>query len=249
MKSGLSLSALICLVMITAPLHAEEGYLNVTELPEIAVWLPAAPSDGSVQEASDLERYFATRSLVGLARGEEAVRDNVYDPRDVIGRFQNAMGFELSPSNSPRLFAMMDRVMRDEERMLKPVKKPIAEGGRVRPYVRFEALASCPHERDDRLWHLAASGSYPSGHAMLGWTWALLLAEALPEQADEIFATGYSFGESRLVCGFHYPSDLQAGRLASSALVARLHADLEFSEDWAIARQEIDRARPSISSD
>ena len=48
-----------------------------------------------------------------------------------------------------------------------------------------------------------------------------------------------AFGDSRVVCGFHYPSDVVAGRLAAAALLARLHADPAFLKDLAAARREI----------
>ena len=180
--------------------------------------------------------------MLDTPRGVEAIADNVYDPANVVLRFDEALGFRLDRGNAPRLIALMDRVMRDEETMLHPVKRSVREGGRLRPYVRFQSLPACPHERDDRLWNLAGSGAYPSGHAMLGWTWALLLSEAAPARSSELLRRGYEFGRSRLICGFHWPSDIEAGRAAASTLVARLHADPAFEKDWRAARREISAA-------
>jgi acid phosphatase (class A) len=42
-----------------------------------------------------------------------------------------------------------------------------------------------------------------------------------------------------VVCGFHYRSDVVAGRLAASALLDRLHADPAFLKDLAGAKQEV----------
>jgi acid phosphatase (class A) len=52
-----------------------------------------------------------------------------------------------------------------------------------------------------------------------------------------------SIGESRIVCGVHYLSDIEAGRDAGAALVARLHASPEFRADLDKARGEIQAAR------
>jgi acid phosphatase (class A) len=42
-----------------------------------------------------------------------------------------------------------------------------------------------------------------------------------------------------VVCGFHYPSDVAAARLAAAALLTRLHAERRFQEDLAAARKEV----------
>lgn len=233
----------IGLLLVSTSAAAADGYLQPGDLPGISSWLPPAPAPRSVREAADLDDYLASRPLVANARGAQAEGDNVYNPETVLPRFSAALGFDLTRTNAPALIGLMERVMRDQEAILAPVKRPVAEGGRVRPYVRFPSLPACPHERDDAQWHLAQSGSYPSGHAMLGWAWALLLSEAVPDRANEIVRTGYRFGESRLVCGFHFTSDLDAGRHAASALVARLHGDRRFKRDWQKALRQIRKAR------
>jgi acid phosphatase (class A) len=96
---------------------------------------------------------------------------------------------------------------------------------------------------------LAASGSYPSGHAAAGWLYALLLAEIDTEHADAIIRRGRAFGESRVVCGVHYLSDIEGGRLTASALAAELHGAPQFETDVASARAELfslrGRAQPA----
>src|SRR5690606_38014770 len=84
----------------------------------------------------------------------------------------------------------------------------------------------------------AASGSYPSGHSAVGWLYALVLAEVDPEHAAAIIARGRAYGESRVVCGVHFVSDVDAGRLASSAVFAALAGNAEFQADIASAREE-----------
>jgi len=224
-----------------APAMAGGGYLSPAELPVIT-WLPPPPPEGSVSEAADVRAYLAARQQLPLARGAEAVQDDVYSPKHVVARFAPELGFRLDETNAAHLLALMDRVMQDKEATLSPLKRPTSEGGRIRPFVRFASLPACPHDRPDQA-SLAQSGSYPSGHAMLGWVWALLLSEAVPDRASALMAKGYEFGESRLICGFHFPSDLDSGRLAASALVARLHGTPEFGRDWRVALSEVSRAR------
>jgi acid phosphatase (class A) len=70
-----------------------------------------------------------------------------------------------------------------------------------------------------------------------------VLAELAPDRATEILMRARSIGESRIVCGVHYVSDIQAGRDAGAVLVARLHADPAFQADLVKARDEIKAAR------
>ena len=46
-----------------------------------------------------------------------------------------------------------------------------------------------------------------------------------------------------MICGVHYPSDIEAGRTLGSAMVARLHADPAFTADMAAAKRELAAAR------
>ena len=50
-------------------------------------------------------------------------------------------------------------------------------------------------------------------------------------------------GTSRSVCGYHWASDVEAGRVMGAATVARLHANPVFTAQAALARGEIERAR------
>jgi acid phosphatase (class A) len=50
-------------------------------------------------------------------------------------------------------------------------------------------------------------------------------------------------GDSRIICGVHYLSDVEEGRTNGSILVAALHASPEFESDLAKARAEVAAAR------
>ena len=90
---------------------------------------------------------------------------------------------------------------------------------------------------------LRSSGSYPSGHTSIGWAWALVLAEAAPEESEAILARGRAFGESRVVCNVHWESDVIEGRFIGAATVARLHAEPAFLADLDAAKSELEAAR------
>jgi len=90
---------------------------------------------------------------------------------------------------------------------------------------------------------LRKNGPYPSGHTSIGWAWALILSEVVPERADAIQARGRNYGESRLVCNVHWQSDILEGRFMGAAAVARLHDNAAFQSDLLAARKEIAAAR------
>ena len=97
----------------------------------------------------------------------------------------------------------------------------------MRPFVIFPAAPIClepvdivPGHRDSEYGHgLKESGSYPSGHTFRGMLWGMLLAEMLPERADALLERCIQFGESRVLCGFHFASRI--GRITA------LSADIE----------------------
>jgi acid phosphatase (class A) len=60
--------------------------------------------------------------------------------------------------------------------------------------------------------------SYPSGHATMGYTFAIVLAALVPNDAQRILARADDFAFSRVVCGDHYRMDTEASHALGSAL-------------------------------
>jgi acid phosphatase (class A) len=90
---------------------------------------------------------------------------------------------------------------------------------------------------------LESNGAYPSGHSAIGWAWALILAEIVPESADRVLARGWEFGQSRVICNVHWQSDVTQGRTVGAIVVARMHGNTEFRADLEAARREIAAVR------
>ena len=67
---------------------------------------------------------------------------------------------------------------------------------------------------------------------------ALLLCEINPAAQDKILKLGYEWGQSRVIAGYHWQSDVDASRLVAAAGYARLHTNAEFLADIAAARAE-----------
>ncbi|MBV9930254.1 MAG: phosphatase PAP2 family protein [Alphaproteobacteria bacterium] len=248
LRSALSRAAAIlslCLAAVAPAQAQEQGFL--TQRPDVRIWLPPAPPAGSLAQAEDETIYLHTRALLDGPRGAEAAADNVYLPDAVAPRFADALGATLNPKDTPLTLALIGRVVKDAEALVAPVKQsPPPKGtGRVRPFVAFGGR-TCPLRPDDYKFHLPETGSYPSTHAALGWIWASVLTALAPDRADRLIARGIAFGDSRVICGFHYKSDVDAGRLAAAALMAREAADPGFQAALAAAKREFDayRRRP-----
>jgi hypothetical protein len=138
--------------------------------------------------------------------------------------------------DTPHLYMLLRRTLADAGLSTYTAKNHYQ---RMRPFMVNKEPTCTPEEEG----HLKKDGSYPSGHTAIGWTWALILAEIAPERADAILARGRAFGESRVVCNVHWPSDVVEGRFMGAAAVARLHADTAFRAELEAAKAEYTSAR------
>jgi acid phosphatase (class A) len=211
------------------------GYLATAELPDAARALGPPPGAGTGQQAGDLATYEATRKLEGTARWALAARDAGFGPGPMLRVYSCALGVTLTPKTAPRLYRLLDRLVADSEAV-----KGAAKAGykRPRPFVEHGGRICVP----DEAW-LRRSYSYPSGHSTFSWTAGLVLEEIAPDRAGEVMARARSYGDSRVVCGVHYESDVQAGRAAASILFSAVQHKPAFRADLARAGRELARLR------
>lgn len=207
------------------------GYLTAQTWPDAAKILPPAPASGSLREAKDQQVFKETRAMEGGPRWALAQNDVSSLPQAMLKNFSCAVGVELTPQNAPKLTAMLGRVGLDAGRQVSAVKDVFK---RKRPYLIDEGNICVP--KTDSL---AASPDYPSGHSTWGWSVGLILAEIAPDRATPILSRARAFGESRVICGVHSVSAVEAGRTNGGALIATLHGDPRFRADLDAAREEV----------
>ncbi len=211
----------------TQPTHPVTAERNPAVQVDATIFLPPPPVADSPYERAE-------RALVrgpwSDARRQQALEDNAIDP---FAAFDNVLGARFTRANFPATNTLLDRAGRAAGFAGDPVKFLYR---RPRPFLSDRTITTCIPE-DERL---RASFSYPSGHAALGFAWALVLAELIPSRADALIERGRDFSWSRVVCGVHYPSDVEAGRTVAAAAVARLHADAEFQDLLRAARTELE---------
>lgn len=199
------------------------------ECPDSFYILPKAPLPNDAVFAYDYSQYLWGKLQRNTPRGVQAAQDAKLDIDNVLANFSPCMGVELTRTNSPTLAHLLAGLLNCEATTT--AKKHYM---RVRPFVLFNEPSLTPEDEP----YLVTDGSYPSGHAAYGWAVALILAEINPERQNEIFKYGYEFGQSRVICGVHFQSDVDAGRLMGSAMVARLHADKHFRKNLRKAKKE-----------
>ncbi|QKX00510.1 phosphatase PAP2 family protein (plasmid) [Agrobacterium sp. CGMCC 11546] len=212
------------------------GYLTDDQKLDSVALLPAPPGSGSASAEFDQQMHDRAAALRGTARWDLAIRDASLASEDAIGAFECAAGIDISRTETPRLYQLIQRVMVDTGTSTDGAKRRYQA---LRPFV-VNGETMCTPDEDAEL---RADGSYPSGHTALGWGAALVLAEVIPERAEIIISRGRSFGESRMICNVHWQSDILAGRFMAAATVAKLHSVSEFREDVNIARQEVLKAK------
>lgn len=225
---------------IPEPAKTEKGYAvgYLGAPPDGRIFLGPPPADGSIQQRAEMGWIADQRPPQTSARWAQAVADNEIDAFTALAA---PLGRALSAEETVNSRRALARLTTDIAAAYDKAKEDF---GRARPFVTNTALTVCAIGKDEadrtsQMARLTRSKSYPSGHAAFGWAWALLFAEAVPERADAILARGREYGDSRVICGFHYPSDVEAGRLVGAAVVARLRADPEFARDFNILRREV----------
>ncbi|WP_213956422.1 MULTISPECIES: phosphatase PAP2 family protein [unclassified Variovorax] len=213
-----------------------KGYLAPAELPDSLALLPAPPAADSPAYAADTATFRNLTKLQGTPRGAMAVSDaNLHFP-EAASVFSCALGVQISEQGTPNLSMLLRRTLTDAGLATYKAKDKYV---RTRPFVVYKTASCTPKEEA----FLAKDGSYPSGHSSVGWGWALVLAEVAPDRADAILQRGRAFSQSRAICGVHWQSDIEAGRLVGSATVARLHSNAVFNAQLAAARDEVAKAR------
>jgi acid phosphatase (class A) len=209
------------------------GYLQPAQLPDSQALLPPPPAAASAALAADEDAYRSTRKLRDTPRWSLAVKDADLNFPRAAETFSCALAMPISEEATPHLNMLLRRVRADASRANDKAKDYYK---RRRPFAVYGDSNCTPREqlKDD---------SYPSGHSSIGWASALTLAEIAPDRVDAILARGLAFGQSRVVCGVHWKSDVEAGRVIGASVVSRLHADRVFAAQLAGARKEIEKAR------
>lgn len=231
-KHVVLLAAVILLSCVDAKSQEEKVYFTAEELPNAVYWLPAPPAPGSSQFNYDISQYYwGKEQRLDTARAHKAIREAVYEVADMAQQFSVAFGMDISEQTTPAIYKVLNQGVLT---IRLSATMPKATYMRTRPYVYYNEPTLVPEDEEE----LRTNGSYPSGHTVRGWGMALILCEINPSAQDELFKLAYEWGQSRVIAGFHWQSDVDASRMLAAACYARLHTSQAFLDDMAAAKKE-----------
>jgi len=209
-------------------------YVFFEDQPDAGYFLPAPPDTASLEFNDDVLQWLWGKSVRQTERGRQASKDS--DWRLVVMLKMAAEVLELdtiSQEETPALYRLLYKTYNTASKATTAAKEKYK---RKRPFAQMNEHMWGEFDAPNEAYY-RTNGSYPSGHTTSGWSTALVLAEMWPELQDTILRRGFQFGESRIIVGAHWQSDVTAGYLCAAASVARMHAN----GDWL--RQDILAAR------
>ena len=234
MRKTLILTA-VAAIGLTTPAWAEDAarpkpalMLSAAEI-DPARLLPPQPAEGSPAARAELAELHAieaarTPDLLAHAASDDVTKD--------ASIFAAAMGPGFDLSRLPATARLMGEVRREEKAAADKAK---AFFQRKRPWIVDPSLQSC--SRDDE-----PLSSYPSGHATMGYSMALVLADIAPEKGQALLARAQDYADSRLVCGMHMRTDIVAGQVLGTAVALELLHNVSFEADRDAALAELKAA-------
>lgn len=213
------------------------GYLKPAAMPDALALLGSPPSEGSKELVRDRAAETKALKLHGTARWQQAITDaDLFTPK-ATASFSCAAGFVIGATETPKIDAILRKVGSDFGLSTYPVKTKYQ---RPRPFVG-NGKPICTPDYENVL---RKDGSYPSGHAAIGFGWGMILAEIIPNRDGKLLARGKAFADSRRVCNVHFKSDIEAGGVMAKAVFKALLADPVFQADLAAAKAEAKSLKP-----
>jgi len=205
------------------------------------LWLDGAKLDIAhiiglppAQNSPEAKAEFEQVQQIALNRTPEREKEAIADQRLALVNFLNGMetGYVDNTHREVRLLFREAQV--ELSILLKSVHRLT---NRTRPFQLWAKVRvkPCPGARPEGT-------SFPSAHAATAALYAELLKAAIPEMGPKLEERVKSYDESRLVCGFHFPSDIAAGDKVGRAVAKALLAERAFKSRFDETLPEIKRA-------
>jgi acid phosphatase (class A) len=186
--------------------------------------LAPPPALGSPEETKDLAAVVEAEKDRDATAAVEAEEDHAR----TVFRFADVMGPNFTPQNLPFATKFFQQVYSDQNKVVKATKAYFA---RPRPFVVDANLTPMVYPKP--------TPSYPSGHTTFAYVMAILLANMVPEKAIPIFNRAADYGYNRVVAGAHFPTDVEAGRIAGTVIDSVFFHEPRFRTDFLRARTEV----------
>ena len=228
----LALGAMTALIFLTAPvIAADPGLLKPSDLYDPAHYLPPPPAPGSPRALAELAEVKRTMAEATPEQRTQAASDNDNENGTI---FAVALGPAWDLKKLPATAKVIGEVTGSEGPFSDIAKQ---EFKRDRPWVVDASIQTCaPHKPSQD------HASYPSGHTTVGFGMGVVLASLMPSHAQAILQRSQQFAENRIVCGFHFRSDIVAGQQFGTVMAIRLMQNPQFQSDMNAARAELGAA-------
>lgn len=191
--------------------------------------LKAPPAMGEKTLPAEIASHENAMKLRNEPIGKDAVFTSEY--KNIPEYLGIAAGIKISKKETPRIYKLLSRAGKTVRTVGKNTKNIFP---RVRPYVLLNETTCKPeHEEGARK-----SGSYPSMHSAVGMIEALALAKVIPEFKDAILERGKKIGEHRVICGYHWDSDVEAGFALGQAVAEEMFKNPKFRRNLHAAQKE-----------
>lgn len=202
-------------------LWLEPGKVDVARI----IGLPPA------MNAPEQKREFDEVLQITLNRTPEREKAAIADQYQTLARFLEGADIPFAGNQHREVRLLFREAQVELSIVLLGVRRLTS---RQRPFTVWNKVRvkPCPGGRPE-------GSSFPAGHAATAALYAELLTQAAPELATKFEERVTDYGESRLVCGFHYRSDLVAGDKAGRAVAKALLAERAFRSRFDETRAEI----------
>ena len=190
--------------------------------------LPAPVADGSdVQKAelADVQKAYKERTPERRAQAEWD------DKHETVELFFKTLGPDFDLKKLPRTAKLIATVENEQSVVANIAKKHFL---RNRPWAIDPSLVACDYKPN-----AAPLTSYPSGHATLSYSEGYILAELMPEKATPILTRAQEYAYSRVVCGAHYASDIEASHVLGTELAMMMLDNPAFAADFKASQAEL----------
>ena len=202
-------------------LYIDAGIFNIDST------IPPPPISSSFEYKLEVEFMKNRISKLSDAQKELAIKDAL---NESVGFFSDTLaGFDIA--KLPKTKSLFDKVKYNagyEARSFKNYFKT------KRPYQVDADIHACVAPKPSNL-----DRSYPSGHTTMGYAMGVVLANLVPEKAKEIMERSRLYGENRINCGAHFPSDVSGGQVLGTLVAKELLKNNEFQLLMKASKEEL----------
>lgn len=203
--------------------HYEPYYLPA-ERPDYAAAIGPPPTPGSAAASVDADAVRLAEKTRTAAEIKQAQSD---DAQEDIFLYATVLGPAFNAASFPKVAALSAHLRNDVGVTSPPLK---ARFHRPRPFLVDRLHPVCEQKTE---------GSFPSGHASVGYLTGLVLAQMVPAKAAAVLSRAADYAHNRVLCGVHYPSDVEASRTLALVMLGELSSSPRFQQDVREATTEL----------